>query len=310
MTLTGALRHRNFTLRGCLGPSNPLQSFFRRFCQWMDLLDPVNVFVSIGSIEKSRQLLFTTKDAPKHYLDNQGIKDAWNKSLGFPACDSTHGSSGFLYGYTTAFNITNGNTSYSHGPVERTLLGAGVFVSSTFFGVGHSLSLKEVRAGTLNRNLRAELLAILHSFTSDPGTHPQLMKLAQVGGINVFASRSFENHRGIEVMDKEGHAVGYSRKAGRKAIKETAKSRTLLFGTSALAPELFIQIFKRDTVLPTNSAVISDPANEFYILYNGTDGASVIQHVSTNWTGIQCSQLEEKIQSSTEEKELFYYRGV
>uniref|UniRef100_F8WI63 Sideroflexin 4 n=2 Tax=Mus TaxID=862507 RepID=F8WI63_MOUSE len=65
------------------------QAFFRRFCQWMDLLDPVNMFISIGSIEKSRQLLFTTEDAPKHYLDNQVIKDAWNKSLSTVHPDSS-----------------------------------------------------------------------------------------------------------------------------------------------------------------------------------------------------------------------------
>lgn len=41
-----------------------------------------------------------------------------------------------------------------------------------------------------------------------------------------------------------------------------------------------------------------------------------LRHLSMNFEEcdlvfqIQCSQLEEKIQSSTEEKELFYYRGV
>lgn len=50
---------------------------------------------------------------------------------------------GCLYGYTTAFNITNGNASYSHGPVERTLLGAGVSVSSTFIGlIPHLFQMK------------------------------------------------------------------------------------------------------------------------------------------------------------------------
>lgn len=41
----------------------------------------------------------------------------------------------------------------------------------------------------------------------------------------------------------------------------------------------------QDEVLPTDSAVTRDPENEFHILYDGTDGASVIQHVSTDWTG-------------------------
>ncbi|XP_021067737.1 sideroflexin-4 isoform X1 [Mus pahari] len=301
------------------------QAFFRRFCQWMDLLDPVNMFISIGSIEKSRQLLFTTEDAPKHYLDNQVIKDAWNKSLSTVHPDSSKLipylfrpaaflpvtapmvlllmmpdtgiksiilTQGCLYGYTTAFNITNGNDSYSHGPVERTLLGAGVFVSSTFFGlIPHLFQMKY----PLNNFWLKRTLPIVF--------------LAQVSGMNVFASRSFENHRGIEVMDKEGHVVGYSRKAGRKAIKDTAKSRAVLFGTSALAPELFIHIFKRTRFNPQTllSLVILRMSSTFFMM-----GLMVPVSFSMfpQIGQIQCSQLEEKIQSSTEEKELFYYRGV
>lgn len=132
---------------------------------------------------------------------------------------------------------------------------------------------------------------------------------AQVSGMNVFASRSFENHRGIEVMDKEGHVVGHSRKAGRKAIKDTAKSRAVLFGTSALAPELFIHIFKRTRFYPQTllSLVILRMSSTFFMM-----GLMVPVSFSMfpQIGQIQCSQLEEKIQSSTEEKELFYYRGV
>ncbi|XP_028628900.1 sideroflexin-4 isoform X2 [Grammomys surdaster] len=264
------------------------QSFFRRFCQWMDLLDPVNVFISIKSIEKSRQLLFTTEDAPKHYLDNQGIKDAWNKSL-----STVHPDSSKLIPHLlrpAAFLPVT--APMSHGPVERTLLGAGVFVSSTFFGlIPHLFQMKY----PLNNFWLKRTLPIVF--------------LAQVSGMNVFASRSFEYHRGIEVMDKEGHVVGYSRKAGRKAIKETAKSRAVLFGTSALAPELFIHILKRSRFYPQTllSLAILRMSSTFFMM-----GLMVPVSFSMfpQIGQIQCSQLEEKIQSSTEEKELFYYRGV
>uniref|UniRef100_A0A8C6I8U9 Sideroflexin 4 n=1 Tax=Mus spicilegus TaxID=10103 RepID=A0A8C6I8U9_MUSSI len=279
------------------------QAFFRRFCQWMDLLDPVNMFISIGSIEKSRQLLFTTEDAPKHYLDNQVIKDAWNKSLSTVHPDSSKLiphlfrpaaflpvtapmvfllmmpdtgiksiilTQGCLYGYTTAFNITNGNASYL---------------------IPHFFQMKY----PLNNFWLKRTLPIVF--------------LAQVSGMNVFASRSFENHRGIEVMDKEGHVVGHSRKAGRKAIKDTAKSRAVLFGTSALVPELFIHIFKRTRFYPQTllSLVILRMSSTFFMM-----GLMVPVSFSMfpQIGQIQCTQLEEKIQSSTEEKELFYYRGV
>ena len=37
-----------------------------------------------------------------------------------------------------------------------------------------------------------------------------------VSAMNVVAARSLEPIRGIEVMDKEGNVMGYSRKAGTK----------------------------------------------------------------------------------------------
>ncbi|XP_051002833.1 sideroflexin-4 [Acomys russatus] len=308
----------------CFGISER-QSFFRRFLQWMDLLDPVNLFISTGIIEKSRQLLFTTEDASKHYWDDQRIKDAWNRSLSTVHPDSSKliptffrpaaflpltapmvvlllmpatgiksiaSTQACFYAYTTPFNIINGNASYSHGPVERTLLGAGVFVSSTFFGlIPH---LFEMKYPLNNFWLRKTLPAFL---------------LAQISAMNVFASRSFEIHRGIEVMDKEGHVVGYSRKAGRKAMRETAFSRAVLFGTVGLLPEVFIHFFKRTQFAPKSTfslVVMRLGCTLFMMGLMVPVSFSMFPQIGQ----IQCSQLEEKIQSSTEEKELFYNRGV
>ena len=50
-------------------------------------------------------------------------------------------------------------------------------------------------------------------------THPSVSfftSTAHLSGMNVIASRSLEPMRGIEVMDKEGNVIGYSRKAGTK----------------------------------------------------------------------------------------------
>lgn len=46
--------------------------------------------------------------------------------------------------------------------------------------------------------------------------HFLLHTTAHVSGMNVVATRSLEPIRGIEVMDKEGNVMGYSRKAGTK----------------------------------------------------------------------------------------------
>ena len=59
-------------------------------------------------------------------------------------------------------------------------------------------------------------------------THPSVSfftSTAQLSGMNVIASRSLEPMRGIEVMDKEGNVIGYSRKAGTKARSQRAPRR-------------------------------------------------------------------------------------
>ncbi|XP_029416608.1 sideroflexin-4 isoform X3 [Nannospalax galili] len=279
------------------------QSFFRRFLQWMDLLDPVNLFISIGSIEKSRQLLFTTEDASKHYLDNRRIKDAWNRSLSTVHPDSSKliptlfrpaaflpvtapvvimsmmpakGMNSMvlpqvcLYGYNTAFTITNGNASYL---------------------IPHMVQMKYPLE---NFWLKKALPVVF---------------LAQVSGMNVFACRSFERVRGIEVMDKEGRVIGYSRKAGRKAVRDTAISRAVLFGTSALVPEVTIYFLKRTQFFPLTPLSLKMARVSFTLLIMGLmvpASFGMFPQVGQ----IQCSKLEEEIQSSTEETELFYNRGV
>ncbi|KAK2490121.1 hypothetical protein MC885_001346, partial [Smutsia gigantea] len=133
-----------------------------------------------------------------------------------------------FFTYTTAFNVINGNASYNRRPYESILLGAGVIASSTFLGLLPRLF--QVRY-SLNNILVKKVLPVII--------------FAQVSAMNVVASRGFEPVRGIEVMDKEGNVMGYSRKAGTKAVRDTAATRAVLFGTSAFIPEVFSYFFKR-----------------------------------------------------------------
>ncbi|XDA88291.1 hypothetical protein R6Z07F_017959 [Ovis aries] len=237
------------------------QSFIQRFLQWTELLDPTNLVLSIEKIEKSRQLLLTNEDASRGDLEDKRIQEAWKRSLSTVHPDNSRLIPGpfrpaallpftaptlFLsmlpvknlksmilpqasfYTYSTVFNIVNGNASYDRRAYESLLLGAGVIVSSTFLGLFPRLL--QVRL-SMNSILSRDVIPVII--------------LAQLSGMNVIASRSLEPVRGIEVMDKEGNVIGYSRKAGTKAVKDTATSRVVLFGTSAFIPEVFAYFFKR-----------------------------------------------------------------
>uniref|UniRef100_A0A8C8ZJK4 Sideroflexin 4 n=1 Tax=Prolemur simus TaxID=1328070 RepID=A0A8C8ZJK4_PROSS len=284
------------------------QSFVQRFLQWTELLDPLNLFVSVEKIEKARELLFTNEDASRHALEDQRVclvrSGVPGSRLGVFAFRSLPQSvflsmmpaKGMmsavlpqvsLYAYTTAFNVINGNRR--HTP-ESITLGAGVIASSTFFGVIPYL--------------------VQMKYSLDNPWIRRALPVAVLGdAMNVFASRGFEPVRGIEVMDKEGNVIGHSRRAGRKAVHETAISRAVLFGTSALFPEVFTYFFKRTRFF------LKNPWSLWAVKLSCTTLAmGLMVPVSFSMFPqigrIQCRNLEEAIRSSTEETELFYNRGV
>ncbi|XP_076982298.1 sideroflexin-4 isoform X2 [Tamandua tetradactyla] len=286
------------------------QSFIQRFLQWTELLDPTNLIISDENIEKWRHLLLD-EDASRDNAEDQKMQEAWKRSLSTVHPDSSKlipvlfrpaaflpatWPMFFLYTYTTAFNIINGNASYSHHPQESLLLGTGVMASSTFFGIIPHL----VKMKLSSFNNRASILI---------GRVLPIVFLAQVSGMNVMASRSFEPVRGIEVMDKEGKVIGHSRRAGEKAVRDTALSRTVLFGTSAFIPEVFTHLFRRTQFFLQHPWSLWTVKLSSTILVMGLMVPASFS-MFPQMGRIQSSKLEEEIQSSTEEAELFYHRGV
>ncbi|XP_036754401.1 sideroflexin-4 isoform X1 [Manis pentadactyla] len=300
------------------------QSFFQRFLQWTELLDPTNLVISVEKIEKSRQLLLTNEDAFGS-LEDQRIQEAWKRSLSTVHPDNSKlipvpfrpaallpftAPMVFLslvsakslkamvlpqlsfFTYTTTFNVINGNASYDCRPYESILLGAGVIASSTFLGLLPRLF--QVRYSLNNVLVRRALPVIV---------------LTQVSAMNVVVSRGLEPMRGIEVMDKEGNVIGYSRKAGTKAVKDTAATRAVLFGTSAAIPEVFSYFFKRTQFFLQYPWSLWSFKLSCTILVMGLM-VPVSLSIFPQIGRIQCSKLEKEIQSATEETELFYNRGI
>uniref|UniRef100_A0A8C0PCM5 Sideroflexin 4 n=1 Tax=Canis lupus familiaris TaxID=9615 RepID=A0A8C0PCM5_CANLF len=283
------------------------QSFIQRFLQWTELLDPTNLVVSVEKIEKSRQLLLTNEDASIRDLEDPRIKEAWKRSLVmhpdssklipvpfrpageliliFGMCDLC--ASIFLqisfYTYTTAFNIVNGNASYVS--IRRL---RGYIILCDFFGVFYVPLLDPT-------------YPLLCIFFFTPTAH--------ISAVNVVAVRSLEPIRGIEVMDKEGHVMGYSRKAGTKAVRDTASSRVVLYGTSAFIPEVFSHYFVRTQFFRQHPWSLWTFKLACTVLVMGLM-VPVSFSIFPQIERIQCSELEKEIQSATEDTELFYHRGV
>ncbi|XP_042557334.1 sideroflexin-4 isoform X3 [Dipodomys spectabilis] len=264
------------------------QSFVQRFLRWTELLDPTNLLISIERIEKSRQLLFTNEDAARHNLNDQRIKEAWKRSLSTVHPDSSRLIPAF---FRPAAFLPLTAPMRRHG-AEQVVLGTGAFSSSAFLGLFPYFI--QTKCPLINPLIKRALPIIF---------------FAQVSAMNVFASRSLEPIRGIQVMDKEGRVIGLSRKAGEKAVRETSISRAVLFGISALIPEVFTYFYKRTLFYLENPWSLWTAKLSCTVLVMGLMvpvSFSMFPQVGR----VQSRKLEEEIQSSTEETELFYNRGV
>ncbi|XP_036120985.1 sideroflexin-4 isoform X3 [Molossus molossus] len=282
------------------------QSFIQRFLQWTELLDPTNLVISIEKIEKSRQLLLTNEDGSIHDLEDHRIREAWKRSLSTvhpdnsklipvpfrPAALLPFTAPMVFLSLVSVKNLKSMILPQNRHPYESILLGAGVIASTTFFGLFSRLIL--MKYPLKNILLRETLPVII---------------LANISAVNVVASRSFEPMRGVEVMDKHGNVIGYSRRAGTKAVKETATSRVVLFGTSALIPEVFSHFFKKTKFFMRYPQSLWTLKLSCTFLAMGLM-APVSFSMFPQIERIQCSKLEQEIQSATEETELFYNRGV
>nr|XP_010302653.1 PREDICTED: sideroflexin-4 [Balearica regulorum gibbericeps] len=132
--------------------------------------------------------------------------------------------------------------------------------------------------------------------------------LGLMSAFTVVVVRSPEFENGIEVMDRNGKVVGVSQKAGEKAVKETALSRAVLFGTTFFLPSVLMHFVERAKFAKTPRALASVRMLMITSVLAGMLPVSLSMFPQCG--EIKRADLEPEIVSSTEETELFYNRGI
>ncbi|KAK4821375.1 hypothetical protein QYF61_018913 [Mycteria americana] len=197
--------------------------------------------------------------------------------------------------YTTGFTLLNGNGTakaeeyllqekqifYGLGAVSyAACIGALPLVFMNRYTLKSSLTQLVIR-----KLLPAPLLGLMSAFTAA-----------------VVRSPEFEN--GIEVMDRNGKVVGVSQKAGEKAVKETALSRAVLFGTTFFLPPVFTHFVERAKFAKTPRALA---LVRMLVITSVLAGMLPVSLSMFPQCGeIKRADLEPEIVSSTEETE---FRG-
>ncbi|KAK7148731.1 hypothetical protein R3I93_012921 [Phoxinus phoxinus] len=304
------------------------QSFLSRLRLWFNILDIRHVLSSQADIEEARILL--QKEGNKQR--NEKVTDAWLLSL-----SSVHADTGavispvfrpqgflpisaplvvasliphksikhalfwqfLLQAYCAGFNHSNRNATVTKDnttSMMQSILMVGTVSYSTFAGALPQIILQ--RLGLFS--------AVIETFCRSVLPIPLSACLA---AFSVMVVRSEESDNGIQVFDSNGNAVGVSKEAGSKAIKETALSRAALFGTTAAVPSFLLALLKRTKFAQKNPMIIAPVRNVSTAIIFGLM-IPVSFSLFPQFGKIKRENLEKEFRSLESNGDLFYHRGL
>uniref|UniRef100_A0A8C6J9P9 Uncharacterized protein n=2 Tax=Melopsittacus undulatus TaxID=13146 RepID=A0A8C6J9P9_MELUD len=325
-----------FRCRGSMDPNLRFwraegQSFFQRFLLWADVLDPLLLFKSSDEIRRTRLSIQSTGKTLNEPIQNAQTRQAFLLSLSsvHPDTDDIipvffrppaflpvslplvvasslqhQARHNFFYQflfhtYTTGFTLfnQNGTPKAEEYSIQEKQIFLSVGAVSYAACIGtlplvfmNRYTLKSPLTHLIIKNLLpAPLLGLMTAFT-------------------VVVTRSPEFDNGIEVMDRNGKVVGVSQKAGEKAVKETAISRAVLFGTTFFLPPVVVYLMERAKMIKTPRTLAL--LRMFMITSVLTGMLPVSLSMFPQCGEIKRADLEPEILSSTEETEFFYNRGI
>ncbi|KAI5107875.1 sideroflexin-4 [Silurus meridionalis] len=204
-----------------------------------------------------------------------------------------------LQSYSAGFNQANRNATASPDnkpSMKQALLITGTVAYSTLTGALPQILIQ--RLAVSSRSAQAFCRSVLPVPLS-----------ACLAAFSVFVVRSEESENGIKVYDCNGNAVGISKEAGFKAVKETAISRATLFGTTAVVPNLLVLILKRTKLAQRNTLMLAPVRHISTAVVLGLmipASFSLFPQLGK----IKKEHVEKELQSLTDDGELFYHRGL
>ncbi|XP_063261285.1 sideroflexin-4 isoform X2 [Prinia subflava] len=282
------------------------QSFLQRFLLWADALDPLLLLtsstrqaflLSLSSVHPDTEKIIPVMFRPPAFLPITLplviVSSAQHRAK------HSFFSQFVFHTYTTAFTLVNGNGTpkaqeYSVHQ-KQILLGLGAISYSACVG---ALPLMFVNRYALKSSL---MQLVVRKLLPAP-----LFGVTSAFTVAMVRSPEFDN--GIEVMDRHGKVIGVSKKAGEKAVMETALSRAVLFGTTFFLPEVLMYCVQRARLVKNPRGL--SPVRMFVIMSVLAGMLPVSFSMFPQCGEIKRADLEPEILASTEETEFFYNRGI
>ncbi|KAA0717851.1 Sideroflexin-4 [Triplophysa tibetana] len=304
------------------------KSFLSRLRLWFHILDPKSILSSEAEIQNARILL--QNDGNQH--KNDKVADAWLLSLVSNTKETTFFTLE-MFSYSVLLPISAPLVVASlipHKGVKPALFWQ--FLLQTYFA-GFNHANRNATATLDNKTSLKQSLLITGTvaYSTCAGALPQIIvqrfKLISavtetfsrsvlpiplsvcLAAFSVMVVRSEEADNGIRVFDSNGNAVGVSKKAGSKAVKETTISRATLFGTTAAVPSLLLVLLKRAKFVQRNPMFIAPVRHISTAIVFGLM-IPVSFSLFPQLGKIKREDLEGELQSLASDGELFYHRGL
>ncbi|XP_068184263.1 sideroflexin-4 isoform X5 [Antennarius striatus] len=299
------------------------QSFFSRLKIWADVLDPLLLLSSGGEIQKAHTRLgsgekLSEQDAHLPNLSLSAVHADSGATLPLPfrppafllmsmplvLCSSLPHKNVtpalfwqfVLQSYSARFNFIHGNsTSQQKASLNGLLLIAGTVSYTTCAG-----ALPQIIINRLN----IRIPSVQNFFrTALPVPLSALLAFA-----NVYTVRSEETDTGIKVYDSNGNQVGFSKAAGVKAVRETALSRAVMFGTTAAFPNLLALLFRKR--VPQGSALKAILLRNMGCLFALGLMIPISFSLYPQLGTIKREMVEEELRTAAADGQLYYHRGL
>lgn len=302
------------------------QSLLSRLQIWVNLLDPTSLLSSDAEIQNAHSLLGSGKKL------NEKDGHALTLSL-----SSVHADSGavlplvfrsaalfpisaplvvasflphsgvkpalfwqfLLQSYSAGFNYANRNSSSEQrktASLKQLLLIAGTVSYATCAGALPQIFIN--RLGVRSAPIQTFFRSILPIPLS-----------AALAFFNVYTVRSEESETGIQLFDSNGNPVGLSKAAGDKAVRETALSRAVLFGTTAAVPNLLVLLLKRTRLFQRNS-MLAAPVRHIGVAFVLGLMIPVSFSLFPQLGTIRKENVEEQLQAAAAGGQFYYHRGL
>ncbi|XP_066535568.1 sideroflexin-4 [Hoplias malabaricus] len=304
------------------------KSFLSRLRHWFALLDPSSLLASDAEIEKARTLLQTEETQQK----NEKVENAWTLSL-----SSVHADSGTVISpvfrpqaFLPLSVLLVVASFLPHKGVKPALFWH-LILQSYCAGFNHANRNKTATPGNKTSAKQPLLIVGAVSYSACVGALPQIIiqrlgvssiaaqafcrsvlpvpLSAALAAFSVMVVRSEESENGIQVFDSNGNSVGVSKQAGSKAIKETAISRATLFGTTAAVPIFLLHLLNRAKFVQRNPLIVAPVRHISTAVALGLM-IPVSFSLYPQLGKIDKQQVENELRALTDDKELFYHRGL